>query len=216
MILSNFKKRLITSIFLLCLIFLIFNYNFILAYTLIVTGVLSVIEFSQITKKIKSSKNFLFFLNILFIIYIFIFCSVFFIFSQYLQLKIILFLLLLICIASDIGGFIFGKTFKGPKITKISPNKTFSGAFGSIFLSLIVIVSLFFYLDLQINSIVITTIIVTSIFCQIGDLFFSFLKRKGNLQDTGNILPGHGGILDRIDGMLIGIPGGLIFYIFLF
>ncbi len=210
MILSNFKKRLITSIFLIYLIFLIFNYNFIFAYTLIVTGVLSVIEFSQITKKIKSSKNFQFFLNILFIIYIFIFCSVFFIFSQYLQLKIIIFLLLLICIASDIGGFIFGKTFKGPKITKISPNKTFSGAFGSIFLSLVVIISLFLYLNLEINSIVILTTFATSVFCQIGDLFFSFLKRKGNLQDTGNILPGHGGILDRIDGMLIGIPSGLI------
>ena len=210
MILSNFKKRLITSIFLIYLIFLIFNYNFIFAYTLIVTGVLSVIEFSQITKKIKSSKNFQFFLNILFIIYIFIFCSVFFNFSQYPQLKTIIFLLLLICIASDIGGFIFGKTFKGPKLTKISPNKTFSGAFGSIFLSLVVIISLFLYLNLEINSIVILTTFATSVFCQIGDLFFSFLKRKGNLQDTGNILPGHGGILDRIDGMLIGIPSGLI------
>ena len=213
MILSNLKKRLITSIFLLLLTVLIFNSSFIFLYTLIVMGILSVIEFNRITKKIKINRNILFFLNSFFITYIFIFCSTFFVFSQYQELKIILFLLLLVCIASDIGGFIFGKTFKGPKLTKISPNKTFAGAFGAIFLSLVLIIFIFFFLDMPINLTTIITVITTSVFCQVGDLFFSFLKRKGNLQDTGNILPGHGGVLDRVDGILIGIPCGLIIYL---
>ena len=114
------------------------------------------------------------------------------------------------CIASDIGGFIFGKIFNGPKLTKISPNKTYAGAVGSIILSLI-IVSFFYiiFFNLQNFSIIITGFMI-SIFCQLGDLFFSFLKRKAKIKDTGNILPGHGGILDRLDGVLFGMPAGFV------
>ena len=215
MIISNLKKRFITSILLILLLVLIFNSNPIFVYTLIVMGVLSIIEFNQIIKKIKINKSLSLFLNMFFITYIFVFCLVFFTFSQYQDSKIILILLLIICVASDLGGFIFGKIFKGPKLTKISPNKTFAGAFGAIFLSLFIFISLNFYLGLSLNSITIITVIMTSIFCQIGDLVFSFLKRKGNLQDTGNILPGHGGILDRLDGILIGVPCGFITLILL-
>ena len=215
MILSNLKKRFTTSILLIFLLVLIFNSNPIFVYTLIVMGVLSVIEFNQIIKKINIGKNLSLFLNLFFITYIFIFCLVFFTFFQYQESKIILLLLLIICVASDVGGFVFGKIFKGPKLTKISPNKTFAGACGAIFLSLFMFISLNFYLGLNLNSITIITVIATSIFCQIGDLVFSFLKRKGNLQDTGNILPGHGGILDRLDGILIGVPCGFITLILL-
>ena len=114
------------------------------------------------------------------------------------------------CIASDIGGFIFGKIFKGPKLTKISPNKTYAGAVGSLIFS-IMIVSSFFILFFNLNNFyIIITGFVISIFCQLGDLLFSFLKRKAKIKDTGNILPGHGGILDRLDGVLLGIPAGFV------
>ena len=120
-------------------------------------------------------------------------------------------ILIIICISTDLGGYIFGKTFKGPKLTKISPNKTFSGSVGSIILSSITFCSLLFLMTKNINFIIILTGIVTSLFCQIGDLYFSLLKRKAKKKDTGNLLPGHGGILDRIDGIIFGLPAGFIF-----
>tara|TARA_B100000035_G_C20689814_1_gene417837 strand:- start:17 stop:391 length:375 start_codon:yes stop_codon:yes gene_type:complete len=114
------------------------------------------------------------------------------------------------CIASDIGGFAFGKIFKGPKLTKISPNKTYAGVIGSLLFSLLIVsFSFIIFLNLLNVSTIITGLII-SIFCQLGDLFFSFLKRKAKIKDTGNILPGHGGVLDRIDGVLLGIPAGLV------
>tara|TARA_B100001093_G_C26670237_1_gene945865 strand:- start:598 stop:999 length:402 start_codon:yes stop_codon:yes gene_type:complete len=133
-----------------------------------------------------------------------------------LQLKIILFSLLFCCIASDVGGFIFGKYFKGPKLTKISPNKTYAGAIGSIFLSLIIFSGSIFYFTQNFNFEIISVAVMTSISCQIGDLIFSFLKRKVKIKDTGNVLPGHGGVLDRLDGIFLGIPVGLILIILIF
>ncbi len=106
--------------------------------------------------------------------------------------------------------------FNGPKLTKISPNKTIAGAIGSI-LSTITLISLFnhyFYKNFGLNIILIGLII--SLLCQLGDLFFSYLKRKTKIKDTGNILPGHGGVLDRIDGILIGLPFGFITFLLLY
>jgi phosphatidate cytidylyltransferase len=128
----NLKKRINTSIVLFSILILIFYFNFILLFTLIVLGVLSVIEFFDINNKIIKNKIYLFIINILFVVYIFIFCFIFFYFSNFLYLKIILFTFLLGCVASDIGGYIFGNVFKGPKLTKISPKKTISGSIGSI------------------------------------------------------------------------------------
>ena len=122
--------------------------------------------------------------------------------------SIILFILLVSCIASDLGGFIFGKTIKGPKLTKISPNKTYSGAIGSIILTTFVMSILFFYTTGSFNLKTILIAISTSVSCQFGDLIFSFLKRKAKLKDTGNFVPGHGGVLDRLDGIIVGIPVG--------
>ena len=210
MISGNLQKRFITSLVLLLIIFLIFNYNIILIYLLIVLGILSILEFLQMTKKLSMKFVNFCFINLFFIFYIFIFCIMFFLFTNLTGLKVILFILLSACVASDIGGYIFGKMFKGPKLTKISPNKTYAGAFGSIILSLIV-VSFFSYYFLQTLNLKITIVaILTSLFCQLGDLIFSFLKRKARLQDTGKTLPGHGGILDRLDGILLGIPLGFI------
>ncbi len=210
MISKNFKYRIFTSILLFLLLYLFFKFDFILIYFLIIFGVLSIIEFSSLTKKIPIKKiNFLM-INIFFSIYIFIFCLTFFFLSASFGSKIILFITLLGCIASDIGGFIFGKIFGGPKLTRISPNKTFSGAIGSIVLTNILILFLFYYFLNIFGKEVIIFSLMTSIFCQIGDLFFSYLKRKAKQKDTGSIFPGHGGILDRLDGILLGVPAGLL------
>ena len=130
-------------------------------------------------------------------------------FSDQLYLKSILYLIIFGCVASDIGGFFCGKIFKGPKLTKISPNKTYSGALGSIIFTCVTISTIMFFTNSFSYKIIIISIFI-SISCQLGDLMFSFIKRKAKIKDTGNILPGHGGILDRIDGILVGVPIGFI------
>ena len=208
MIKKNLKKRIYTSLLLVLLIFLMLNYNIILAYTLIILGTLSIIEFLNLTKKTFKTKFKLLTSNFFFIIYILLFCYIFFFFSNILQLKLILFSILFCCIASDVGGFIFGKIFKGPKLTKISPNKTIIGSLGSIFLSIIIMSISIFYFTNSVNLKIIIIASLTSVATQLGDLFFSLLKRKAKIKDTGNFLPGHGGVLDRIDGILFGVPIG--------
>ena len=210
MILNNLKKRFYTSIFLLLLFFLIFKSYIILNYCLIILGVLSILEFLNLTRKIFKNKLGLILLNIFFISYIFIFCFIFLMFFNNTLLKYTLSIILFGCIASDIGGFIFGKLFKGPKLTKISPNKTYSGAIGSIILTIITFLLLFYYFLKILNLDTIILALVVSIFCQLGDLLFSFLKRKAKIKDTGNILPGHGGVLDRLDGIYLGVPVGIL------
>ena len=210
MILNNFKKRFLTSLFLLLLFFLIFKSYIILNYCLIVLGVLSILEFLNLTRKTFKTKLGLISLNIFFMSYIFIFCFIFLMFFNNTLLKYTLSIILFGCIASDIGGFIFGKIFKGPKLTKISPNKTYSGAIGSIVLTLITVSFLFYYFLKIFNVDIIILALVVSIFCQLGDLLFSLLKRKAKVKDTGNILPGHGGVLDRLDGIYLGIPVGIL------
>ena len=210
MILNNFLKRFLTSLALLLLVLLILNYDIILVYCLILLSVISVLEFLKIINKILRNKIFIAISNFLFIFYIFLFSVMFFILSNFIQLKFILFVILLGCVASDLGGYIFGKIFKGPRLTKISPNKTYSGAIGSL-ISTIVLMHIFFSYFISLNNFQVIIIgLVTSIFCQLGDLFFSYLKRKAKIKDTGNFFPGHGGVLDRIDGILLGLPIGFI------
>ena len=210
MISESLKKRIVTSVVLLALFFLVINFNFLLIYTLILVGVLSLLEFFNIAKKIFKNKFFLIIFNFFFIIYIFSFCLMFFFFASLLHLKIILISLLLGCIASDIGGYVFGKLFKGPKLTKISPGKTVAGSLGSIILTCLTLLIIVFYFTNNFSLLTIFIAVGTSIACQVGDLFFSYLKRKAKIKDTGNILPGHGGILDRFDGILLGLPFGFI------
>ena len=171
-------------------------------------GVVSIIEFYSLIKKIFKNKIYSFSINLFFTLYVAFFCFMFFFFSNFLHLKIILFSLLLGCIASDIGGFVFGKFFKGPKLSKISPNKTISGAIGSIIFTSLAVSSSLFYFTKNFNYLILILCITISISTQIGDLFFSFLKRKANIKDTGNFIPGHGGVLDRLDGILVGVPIG--------
>ena len=141
----------------------------------------------------------------------------FFTFTTYelynIKLNLIIFIIL-VCIFSDIGGYIIGKSIGGKKLTKISPNKTISGSIGSFTFSLIPII--FFYLKYGFSKntdliFLVIFCLFTSLTCQLGDLFISYFKRKAKVKNTGTILPGHGGLLDRIDGIIFAVP--LIFII---
>ena len=123
-----------------------------------------------------------------------------------------MFFILIICVSTDIGGFLFGKILKGPKLTKISPNKTYSGLIGSYLFSLTVFIPFYFYFNFALNFIILTLIVST--ISQLGDLLISWLKRMAKVKDTGHVLPGHGGILDRIDGIIFALPIGINLLIF--
>ena len=208
---KDLKKRILTSITLFLILFFAFMNNYVLGYVLIIIALFSVLEFLGMTMIIlKRYKIRKFFINSVFIFYIFYFCAVFLTLSFSLSLKILIFIILLTCVASDIGGFVVGKFFKGPRLTKISPKKTISGAIGSLIFSATFATLLIYYLTNNFEPYVIIIGLITSVGCQTGDLFFSFLKRKSSLKDTGNFLPGHGGILDRVDGMLLGVPVGFL------
>ena len=119
---------------------------------------------------------------------------------------------IVIAIVSDVGGLVVGKIFKGKKLTKISPKKTISGALGSIIFSLLLIPFFNnFFQDYKISILILITLTI-SLSAQIGDLFISFLKRKAKVKDTSNLLPGHGGVLDRIDGIIFALPVGLLIF----
>lgn len=212
---KNTKTRIKTSILLLLLTYLMIKYDYIAVYVLIIFGVLSTLEFFKITKEIFKKHILSYLINTFFMTYIFIFSSYYVFFLNFFQLKFIFYVLLFGCVASDVGGFIFGKIFKGPRLTKISPNKTYSGALGSIFFTSLLIFLLIYISTNTYSYLILITSVLTSIGCQTGDLFFSYLKRKANLKDYGSILPGHGGILDRIDGILLGVPVGFFSLIFL-
>ena len=134
-------------------------------------------------------------------------------------------LVILICIATDIGGYTFGKIFKGPKLIKISPNKTYSGVLGSFIFSVIFVNIFLFYWDKNIylvelinleNTLHFGLILSVSFVSQIGDLVISYFKRLSKVKNTGKLIPGHGGLLDRVDGMIFAIPFAyLIFRILL-
>ena len=118
----------------------------------------------------------------------------------------------MVSIATDIGGITFGKFFKGRKLTKISPNKTISGSLGSFIFSMILIPFFYNYLNHhELFTIILITFII-SLISQIGDLFISLIKRRANVKNTSNLLPGHGGFLDRIDGIILAIPSGYFLF----
>ena len=214
MISKNLKRRLLTSLFLLFFVFLIFKSNFVLIYSLIILSVFSILEFLNLSQSVfKNITRYIF--NFFFIIFISFFSLFFFLFSLG-KLKIVLLIILLGCIASDIGGFVFGNLFKGPKLTKVSPKKTVSGSIGSFFLCSFIVMSLVFYITKNFNLNIFFISIIISFSCQLGDLFFSYLKRKAKIKDYSNLLPGHGGVIDRLDGIFFGVPIGLITFLFLY
>jgi phosphatidate cytidylyltransferase len=212
---SNLNKRILTSFPLLIIaIYAIYN-NIILVLSLFIISSILIYEFSHIVKNIfkKNKTNSFFFLN-LFVFYICLFASqiYFFLGGEFENKQIVFLFILLICIFTDIGGYIFGNIIKGKKLTTISPNKTYAGMFGSFICSLIICTLFIIYFNFSINFIFFTLLI--SLVSQVGDLFISYLKRKANIKDTGNFLPGHGGLLDRLDGIIFAIPLGIKIFIF--
>ncbi len=208
------SKRILTAIGLLLLLFVMFFFKIAYLFILLLIVVVSFLEFSKMILKIfEKNKISQFFCNILFLVYLSFFFIIALLGINDIHLRIILFMVTLICVASDIGGFVIGKIVKGPKLIKISPKKTISGSLGSFIFSVAVSYFLFTY-TFEISLFFKIAIgILISLIVQIGDLIFSYIKRKSGFKDTGKIFPGHGGLLDRIDGILLGIPFGLIIMI---
>ena len=212
------KKRIVTSFFLLSLLVLMFLYSFILIICSIIIGLICWIEFYALISKIFKkddikNKTLRFVYKASSLLYLS--GVVFFIITVKTintDLFVILIFSLSVAIMSDIGGIVFGKYFKGRKLTKISPNKTISGSIGSFIFSLFLIPLFFSYLDTHNFLTIILFTIIISITSQLGDLLISFLKRKANVKDTSDLLPGHGGVLDRVDGIIFAIPAGLLIF----
>ena len=216
---SNIKKRILTSILLISLLIGMFYYSYIMIVSLIIIAIISWIEFYALISKILKKntfkdKSFRFFYKTLSLFYLSgVVYLIFSIESEYSNLKIYLLYSILVAILSDIGGIVCGKIFKGKKLTKISPNKTIYGSIGSFIFSIFLIP--FFYegkIDQNLPKILLITIII-SLTSQLGDLLISFLKRKAKVKDTSDLLPGHGGVLDRIDGIIFVIPLGIYLFI---
>lgn len=215
---NQLKKRIYTSVILLLLLISMYYYLYILILSLIIISIISWIEFNALIYKIFSKNNaknkaFRHIFKSISLLYLSFFSYL--IFDSMFEKngsEIFVIYSLLICINSDIGGLIFGKTFKGKKLTKISPNKTISGSIGSFFLSIILIpIFLKSFINFSLDELILITLFI-SLVSQAGDLFISFLKRNAKVKDTGDLLPGHGGFLDRIDGMLFAIPFGILLF----
>ena len=212
---NNLTKRMLTSFVLLFTIYISFKSSWFLLFLLLVIAYLALIEFNEIFKKINKIFLFNYFLSILIsVIYIFIFTTTIWIYLTPFEFEksLQIIFLLLISVSTDIGGFVFGKIIGGKKFTKISPNKTYSGIIGSFIFSFIsgyLFINFYSdYLSFKINIFIL--IFLISLISQLGDLFISYLKRKAKVKDTGLTLPGHGGILDRIDGIILALPFGAV------
>jgi len=218
---SELKKRILTSILLLSLLSAMYLYSFVMIGSLLIMAIIVWIEFYAMVSKIIKNNKFKdrllrFMLKSGSLLYLSLFVYfVFLIESNLTDLKIYLLYSILIAISSDIGGLIFGKTFKGKKLTKISPNKTISGSIGSFVLS-IFLIPLFYnnVMAYDLLTLFIVTILISFI-SQLGDLFISLLKRKAKVKDTSDLLPGHGGLLDRVDGIIFAVPFGVLLLNFL-
>ena len=207
MINLEFVKRLISSLILFTIITYVVFYELLLLKFLLL--ILLIVSLSEWIKMIKNKL-------LVLVGGIFITFS-FFAAFQIIQINsgFLFYIILIICISTDIGGYLFGKMIGGPKLTKISPNKTISGTIGSFLFSLIPLIIFFNldYLDLELDLWNFTFIFLVSLISQLGDLLISFFKRKANIKDTGRILPGHGGVLDRLDGIIFAIPFSYILLI---
>ena len=194
---SNLVKRILSSIVLIPLaLYFILHGSYMLMFFTFICFVIACYEWHMITKN-KPYKT-----------YGFIFLIISFYTFYDLSVDALGFLfVLIICVSTDIGGYVFGKIFNGPKLTKISPNKTYAGALGGYFLSFISLIIITSYVDYPFLTIqFFVTFILISTVSQIGDITVSYFKRKSKIKNTGKIIPGHGGLLDRIDGMIFAFP----------
>ena len=218
---ENLLKRIITSFFLLSLlIFINFSHKYFFILSILIIGLIICLEANNLFLRLLtikySKKNFpinklnikFIMLNIITFFYIFlVFCNLSYEIHRS-ESPIFFLYVISICFFTDIGGYVFGKIIGGKKLSKISPNKTIAGTVGSFIFSIIplIIVLNFNYLDFELNLINIIYCLLISLISQLGDLFISLIKRKANIKDTGNLLPGHGGILDRMDGIIFAVP----------
>lgn len=210
---KELNKRVITSFLLILLLFLAIKVSFFLLIILFLIFCEIFYEYYYILNKIYKKHKIKFYINLIF----FLFYLTFFILIVWSNLnskndlnKIQIYLIISICVATDIGGYIFGNIFKGKKLTKISPKKTYSGMIGS-YISSLIVSSVLFNNYFTIENLFIISLVISSL-SQIGDLSISYLKRKSKIKDTGNILPGHGGLLDRFDGLILAVPFGYLFF----
>ena len=211
MIKEEIIKRILSSIILLpTVLFFIIKGSFLFNFFIFICFLITTYEW------LKLSKNNL--LKLFGTIFIAIsFYTIFNIRNEFDRDYFHLLLVVIICVSTDIGGYVFGNIFKGPKLTKISPKKTYSGVIGSFLLSLI-ITNLFLDFLSNVETFEFTKemflfILLVSLVSQIGDIIVSYFKRKSEIKDTGTIIPGHGGILDRIDGMIFALPFAYVFFL---
>ena len=214
----EFIKRVLSAIILVPLAsFFIIKGTYFFDLFILVVLFISIYEWNYMSKKTEYKI-----LGIIFLILSFY--SAYYFRNEFYGDYLYFIMILFICIFTDIGGYVFGKFFKGPKLTKISPKKTYSGAIGGYLFSIIFITLFFYNLDFvsditNINTITqeisikifIITILISTV-SQFGDIVVSYFKRKSNLKDTGKLIPGHGGLLDRIDGMLFAFPASLLIF----
>ena len=203
------QKRLLSSLIMLpTALFLILKGSIFFTFFLFVVFIATIKEWLDMCKKNKLMK----FLGVIFLI-------ISFYLAYILRIKegaYVFIFIVLISVCTDIGGYIFGKLLKGPKITKISPNKTFSGVVGGFIISLIGALVFYEYMPINLSSnfgefisfdlYLFFIILMISMISQIGDLIISYFKRQAKIKDSGQLLPGHGGFLDRVDGMIFAIP----------
>ena len=204
---KEFQKRIISSLILIpSSLFFIIKGSYFFIFFLIICFCTTSYEWHMMTRKKKYH----------FIGYFFLILSFF---GAYLlrnfdnDEKGILFLfVIIICISTDMGGYVVGKIFKGPKLTKISPNKTYSGMIGSYLLSIILICffikysKIFFNEEFLFPNETLFFVILISTISQLCDILISYFKKQSKIKNTGKIIPGHGGLLDRVDGMIFALP----------
>ena len=218
---KELKKRIITSIILIAIVLsCLFINNYSWLFLLAIVSFICWFEFINLVKRIWKTKTMIILPIILSFLFLVLFIYTAYKFRIEMGTAGILFVLG-VCVFSDIGGYIIGKSIGGKKLTKISPNKTISGSFGSFLFSLFPLGILMIY-DSKLNELVyyvqefnpsdkdILYCLLISLSCQLGDLIISYFKRLAKVKDTGNILPGHGGMLDRIDGIIFAIPTSFI------
>ena len=204
---KEFQKRIISTLILIPLtFFFIIKGSFFFIFLLIIGFGVTFYEWYMMTKKKKYHLMGYFYLILSF-------------YSAYLlrnfdndEKGTLFFFVIIICISTDIGGYIIGKIFKGPKLTKISPNKTYSGMIGGYLLSIISIglfikySKIFFNEEFLFSNETLFFVILISSISQLGDILISYFKRQSKIKNTGKIIPGHGGLLDRVDGMIFALP----------
>jgi len=194
---NEFIKRLLSSIILLPLAFyFIIKGSFFLIFFSVICFIIACFEWHMMSK--KKSYNIYGFLFLIFSFYAF----------YELSIELInVFYVIIICSSTDIGGYVFGKIFKGPKLTKISPKKTYAGMIGGYILSLVSLSLIISFIDYKVTLIqfFLLTILISTV-SQLGDIIISYFKRLSKIKNTGKLIPGHGGLLDRIDGMIFAFP----------